>query len=93
MVLSYGHAVLRRPDPRFDALSRFCDTRPELQKSSIVQLVKRVSEVAPGVLTEHGKTKNPYPNVDAQSGCVLYEVSLAYKSWLLIMWQADVAAR
>ena len=25
-------------------------------------------EVAPDVLKEHGKTKNPYPNVDAASG-------------------------
>ena len=25
-------------------------------------------EVAPEVLKEHGKTKNPYPNVDAASG-------------------------
>ena len=25
----------------------------------------------PGVLTEHGKTKNPYPNVDSHSGVLL----------------------
>lgn len=73
----YGHAVLRQPDPRFTALSRFCDTRPELKDSKIVELVKRVSQVAPGVLTEHGKTKNPFPNVDAQSGCVLYEYGMS----------------
>ena len=28
-------------------------------------------EVMPGVLTEHGKTKNPYPNVDSHSGVLL----------------------
>ncbi|UZJ56017.1 hypothetical protein CBS101457_005337 [Exobasidium rhododendri] len=79
VVPGYGHAVLRMPDPRFSALSRFCDTREELKNSSIVQLVQKVSQVAPDVLKEHGKTKNPYPNVDAASGCVLYEYGL--KEW------------
>lgn len=79
VVPGYGHAVLRMPDPRFSALSRFCDTRPELKNSPIVQLVQKTSKVAPEVLKEHGKTKNPYPNVDAASGCVLYEYGL--KEW------------
>lgn len=30
-----------------------------------------IYEIVPGVLTEHGKTKNPWPNVDAHSGCLL----------------------
>jgi len=72
VVSGYGHGVLRNPDPRFIALQEFCQTRPELEASPIVQLVKKTFEVAPGVLKEHGKTKNPYPNVDATSGCVLY---------------------
>jgi citrate synthase len=29
-------------------------------------------DVMPGVLTEHGKTKNPYPNVDSHSGVLLW---------------------
>lgn len=76
VVPGYGHGVLRNPDPRFMALQEFCDTRPELSSSAIVQLVKKTFEVAPDVLKEHGKTKNPYPNVDAASGCVLYEYGL-----------------
>jgi len=76
VVPGYGHGVLRNPDPRFIALQEFCETRPELKSSSIVQLVKKTFEVAPDVLKEHGKTKNPYPNVDAASGCVLYEYGL-----------------
>src|SRR3569833_2695273 len=35
------------------------------------KLVSQVYKIAPGVLTEHGKTKNPYPNVDAHSGVQL----------------------
>ena len=29
------------------------------------KLVSQVYKIAPGVLTEHGKTKNPFPNVKA----------------------------
>jgi len=76
VVPGYGHGVLRKSDPRFIALQQFCDTRPELQASPIIQLVKKTYEVAPDVLKEHGKTKNPYPNVDAGSGCVLYHYGL-----------------
>ncbi|KAF9453205.1 citrate synthase [Macrolepiota fuliginosa MF-IS2] len=76
VVPGYGHGVLRNPDPRFVALQEFCQARPELKESPIIQMVNRTSEVAPGVLKEHGKTKNPYPNVDATSGCVLYHYGL-----------------
>ncbi|KAJ4488121.1 citrate synthase [Lentinula aciculospora] len=76
VVPGYGHGVLRNPDPRFIALQEFCDSKPELLSSPIIQLVKKTYEVAPNVLKEHGKTKNPYPNVDAASGCVLYHYGL-----------------
>ena len=76
VVPGYGHGVLRKSDPRFIALQEFCDTRPDLLASPTIQLVKKTFEVAPGVLTEHGKTKNPWPNVDAASGCVLYHYGL-----------------
>jgi citrate synthase len=76
VVPGYGHGVLRSPDPRFIALQEFCDARPDLNSSPIIKIVKMVSEIAPGVLIEHGKTKNPYPNVDATSGCLLYHYGL-----------------
>lgn len=76
VVPGYGHGVLRSPDPRFTALQEFCDARPELNSSPIIKIVKMVSDIAPAVLVEHGKTKNPYPNVDATSGCLLYHYGL-----------------
>jgi citrate synthase len=33
-------------------------------------LVSKLYEVVPDILREHGKAKNPWPNVDAQSGVV-----------------------
>lgn len=40
---SYGHGVLRSPDPRFMALQKFCETRPALLEDPVIQLVKKVS--------------------------------------------------
>ncbi|EEH22113.1 2-methylcitrate synthase, mitochondrial [Paracoccidioides brasiliensis Pb03] len=72
VVPGYGHGVLRKPDPRFEALMDFASRRPEIQANPVFQLVKKNSEIAPGVLAEHGKTKNPHPNVDAASGVLFY---------------------
>ncbi|KAL2054885.1 hypothetical protein ABVK25_004707 [Lepraria finkii] len=72
VVPGYGHAVLRKPDPRFEALMKFASLRPEIAKDPVFQLVKKNSEIAPGVLTEHGKTKNPFPNVDSSSGVLFH---------------------
>lgn len=55
VVPGFGHAVLRRPDPRFEALIAFGANNPEIAKNPVFQLVKQNSEIAPGVLTEHGK--------------------------------------
>ncbi|PYI10720.1 citrate synthase Cit1 [Aspergillus sclerotiicarbonarius CBS 121057] len=72
VVPGYGHGVLRKPDPRFEALMDFAATREDVLANPVFQLVKKNSEIAPGVLTEHGKTKNPHPNVDAASGVLFY---------------------
>lgn len=55
VVPGYGHGVLRQPDPRFQTLMAFGSSRAEIAKDPLFQLVKRNSEVAPGVLKEHGK--------------------------------------
>ncbi|EIN07497.1 citrate synthase [Punctularia strigosozonata HHB-11173 SS5] len=86
VVPGYGHGVLRSPDPRFTALLQFCETRPDLMASPAVQLVKQTFEVAPAVLKEHGKTKNPYPNVDAASGCVLYHYGLTQFKYYTVIF-------
>jgi len=86
VVPGYGHGVLRNPDPRFIALQEFCETRPDLLVDPVIQLVKKTSEVAPDVLKEHGKTKNPYPNVDAASGCVLYHYGLTQFKYYTVIF-------
>jgi len=70
VIPGYGHAVLRKTDPRYTSQREFCLKTPGLAEYPLFQLIKMIFEVAPGVLTEHGKAKNPWPNVDAQSGVI-----------------------
>ncbi len=70
VVPGYGHAVLRKTDPRYVAQREFA--LKHLPDDEIFKVVSMVYEVAPDVLTKHGKTKNPWPNVDAHSGCLLW---------------------
>lgn len=77
VVPGYGHGVLRKPDPRFKAMIDFGLKRPEeFDNDDNFQLVKNLSHIAPGVLTEHGKTKNPFPNVDSSSGVLFLHYGL-----------------
>jgi citrate synthase len=68
VIPGYGHAVLRKTDPRFVAQNEFA--RKHLPDDLTFKYVNTIYEVAPAVLTKHGKTKNPWPNVDAHSGCI-----------------------
>ncbi|KAL6722076.1 citrate synthase [Lecanora helva] len=72
VIPGYGHAVLRKPDPRFSALISFALSRPEIAADPLFQLVHQTSEIAPQVLQKHGKTKNPFPNVDSSSGVLFH---------------------
>ena len=75
----YGHAVLRKTDPRYMSQREFCLRTPGLKDDPLFKLVSMIFEVAPGVLGEHGHTKNPWPNVDAQSGVIQWYYGL--KNW------------
>jgi citrate synthase len=74
VVPGYGHAVLRKTDPRYVAQMEFC--QKNLPTYPLFKLINMIYKVAPGVLTEHGKTKNPWPNVDAQSGVIQWYYGL-----------------
>lgn len=70
VIPGYGHAVLRKTDPRFTAQLEF--GRKHFPKDPIFGLASLVYDVVPGVLVEQGKAKNPWPNVDAISGALQY---------------------
>jgi citrate synthase len=69
VIPGYGHAVLRRTDPRYVAFREF--SRRHFPDDPIYQVVSSLYEVVPDILREQGKAKDPWPNVDAHSGAVL----------------------
>lgn len=69
VVPGYGHAVLRKTDPRFIAQQEFY--RNYIKHDDICEIVQMIYEVAPPILEATGKIKNPWPNVDAHSGALL----------------------
>ncbi|EME26096.1 citrate synthase (mitochondrial), partial [Galdieria sulphuraria] len=69
VIPGFGHAVLRRTDPRYSCQREFA--LKHLPNDEIFQLVSLLYEVVPKVLTEQGKVSNPWPNVDAHSGTLL----------------------
>jgi citrate synthase len=66
VIPGYGHAVLRVTDPRFTAQLEF--GKKYMPDDEMFKLASLVFDVLPGVLTRHGKVKNPWPNVDAING-------------------------
>jgi citrate synthase len=75
VIPGYGHAVLRKTDPRYTVQREFC--LKHLPDDKLFKYVDALYKVVPDILREHGKAKNPWPNVDAQSGVVQwhYEVT------------------
>jgi citrate synthase len=69
VVPGYGHAVLRKTDPRFAAQMEF--GKKHMPNDPLVKTVWRVYETVPPILESLGKIKNPWPNVDAHSGALL----------------------
>lgn len=74
VVPGYGHAVLRKTDPRFTAQQDFY--RRYIKHDDITEIVQMVYKVAPPILEATGKIKNPWPNVDAHSGALLMHYGL-----------------
>ncbi len=69
VVPGYGHAVLRKTDPRFTAQMEF--GKKHMPDDPLVQTVWNIYEAVPPVLQSIAKIKNPWPNVDAHSGALL----------------------
>lgn len=84
VVPGYGHAVLRKPDPRFIAQMEF--SKKHIPDDDIVNVVWKIYEVVPAILQELGKVKNPWPNVDAHSGAMLVHYGLDQYSYYTVLF-------
>jgi citrate synthase len=74
VIPGFGHAVLRKTDPRYAAQRDFC--LEHLPNDAIFEYVKVLYDVVPDILVARGKAKNPWPNVDAQSGVIQWHYGL-----------------
>ena len=89
VIPGYGHAVLRCPDPRFTAFIDF--GKEHIHDDDIFGIVTGLFEVAPEVLREQGKAKNPWPNVDAASGALLYYYGLKQFNYYTVLFSISRA--
>lgn len=84
VVPGYGHAVLRKTDPRFTAQMEFA--KVHCPENPTVKTVWNVYEVAPEILESTGKIKNPWPNVDAHSGALLKHYGLVEEDFYTVLF-------
>lgn len=87
VIPGYGHAVLRVTDPRFTAFLAF--GKKHLKTNPVFKTVSNVYDVVPGVLKKHGKAKNPWPNVDAGSGAILYNFGLEQFEYYTVLFSVS----
>ncbi len=84
VIPGYGHAVLRKTDPRYTAQRDFC--LKHLPNDPIFEYVSTLYEVVPDILREQGKAKNPWPNVDAQSGVIQWHYGLREYDYYTVLF-------
>ncbi len=89
VIPGYGHAVLRCPDPRFTAFINF--GRKYIKGDPVFDIVSDLFDVVPDVLKEQGKAKNPWPNVDAASGSLLYHFGMTEFSFYTVLFSISRA--
>ncbi|KAI5892368.1 citrate synthase [Schizophyllum commune H4-8] len=84
VVPGYGHAVLRKTDPRYTAQREFA--LKHLPEDPMFKLVSKIYQIVPDVLLEAGKAKNPWPNVDAHSGALLTHYGLTQMEFYTVLF-------
>lgn len=87
VIPGYGHSVLRVTDPRFEAFLNF--GKKHFPDDPVFLTVSRLFEVVPDELKKIDKIKNPWPNVDAASGSMLYHFGLKEFSFYTVMFASS----
>lgn len=84
VVPGYGHAVLRKTDPRFTAQMEF--GKKHMPDDPLVQTVWNIYDAVPPILQSLGKIKNPWPNVDAHSGALLVHYGMVEYEFYTVLF-------
>jgi len=89
VVPGYGHAVLRKTDPRFTAQMEF--GKKHMPDDPLVNTVWNVYDTVPTILASLGKVKNPWPNVDAHSGALLVHYGMKEYEFYTVLFAVSRA--
>jgi len=84
VVPGYGHAVLRKTDPRYTCQREFA--LKHLPDDPMFKLVAQIYKVVPDILLEQGKAKNPWPNVDSHSGVLLQYYGMTEMQYYTVLF-------
>merc|ERR1712193_160956 len=84
VVPGYGHAVLRKTDPRYTCQREFA--LKHLPDDKLFKLVSKLYEIVPDILLEQGKAANPWPNVDAHSGVLLTHYGFTEQNYYTVLF-------
>ena len=84
VVPGYGHAVLRKTDPRFSAQMEF--GKKHMPDDPLVKTVWNIYEAVPPILQSVAKIKNPWPNVDAHSGALLVHYGMVEYEFYTVLF-------
>lgn len=74
VIPGYGHAVLRKTDPRYTVQREFC--QKHMPDDPVFGIVDKLYRIVPDILREQGKAKNPWPNLDAQTGVIQWHYNV-----------------
>ena len=84
VVPGFGHAVLRKTDPRYMAQREFA--QKHMPEDPLFKVISNIFEVVPGILESTGKVKNPFPNVDAHSGQLLMHYGMVEYDFYTVLF-------
>ena len=84
VIPGYGHAVLRKTDPRYTVQREFC--LKHMPEDELFKYVDALYKVVPDILREQGKAKNPWPNVDAHSGVVQWHYGVTQYDFYTVLF-------
>merc|ERR1712110_28222 len=84
VIPGYGHAVLRKTDPRYTAQREYA--LKHMPDDELFHIVSTIYKVMPDILTKHGKTKNPWPNVDSHSGVLLWHYGFQHYDYYTVLF-------
>ncbi|MCC6867008.1 MAG: citrate (Si)-synthase [Ignavibacteria bacterium] len=89
VIPGYGHAVLRVTDPRFTASLEW--GKKVIPNDDRFMMVEKLFRIVPDLLIEQGKAKDPWPNVDAATGALLYHYGIKEIEYYTVIFSVSRA--